>query len=94
MGRPEKNGAERAIELIMEHLPRQPRGVSVDDPGYWTNGTDILCPSEMECETIADFLEDVLREESTMTVHTGYYDPVEDGPEADENTGFYYIDFD
>lgn len=92
---PKKNEAEQAVELIMEHLPRQPRGVSVDDdPGYWTNGTDILCPSEMECETIADFLEDVLREESTMTVHTGYYDPAEDGPEADENTGFYYIDFD
>ena len=94
-GNPERSGAERVIDLIMEHLPRQPRSESVDDdPGYWTNGTDILCPSEMECETIADFLDNVLREESTMTTHTGHYDPAEDGAEADESTGYYYIDFD
>lgn len=84
------------IKLLMELLPEQPRSFdTADDPGFWTNGNEILCPSEMECEILADFLEDVLREVSPMVVKTGYYDPYEDvrNGECDDNTGFYYIDF-
>ena len=90
-------GAEHLVEQMIQHLPREPRSNDPnDDPGFWTNGTDILCPSEVECEAVADFIEDVLREESTMTVHTGYYDPNEDdrSGERDRCTGFHYIDFD
>lgn len=92
-----KTGAEHLVEQMFWHLPKEPRSDNPnDDPGFWTNGTDILCPSEMECEAVADFIEDILREESTMTVHTGYYDPEEDDKtgERDRCTGFHYIDFD
>ncbi len=92
-----RTGVEHLVEQMIQHLPREPRSYEVnDDPGFWTNGTDILCPSEVECEAVADFIEDVLREESTMTVHTGYYDPDEDdrSGERDHCTGFHYIDFD
>lgn len=84
------------INLLFKMLPTQPRSFDTsDDPGFWTNGSEILCPTEMECEILADFLEDVFREISTITVKTGYYDPVEDvrSDECDDNTGFYYIDF-
>lgn len=84
------------IKLLMELLPNQPRSFdTADDPGFWTNGNEILCPTELECEILADFLEDVLREVSITTVKTGYYDPYEDARngEQDDNTGFYYIDF-
>lgn len=90
-------GAENLVEQMIRHLPREPRSYDAnDDPGFWTNGTDILCPSEVECEAVADFIEDILREESTLTVHTGYYDPNEDdrSGERDRCTGFHYIDFD
>ena len=84
------------IKLLMELLPNQPRSFdTADDPGFWTNGNEILCPTELECEILADFLEDVLREVSITTVKTGCYDPYEDARngEQDDNTGFYYIDF-
>lgn len=85
------------IDLLLKMLPRQPRSFDTsDDPGFWTNGDEILCPTETECEILADFLEDVLQEISTVTVKTGYYDPYEDARsgEQDDDTGFYYIDFD
>lgn len=49
----------------------------------------------MECEILAEFFKDVLKEVSTLTVKTGYYDPFKDAEngEQDDNTGFYYIDF-
>ena len=91
------NDAGYLIQQVIQHLPREPRSYNPkDDPGFWTNGSDILCPSETECDVVADFIEDVLREESTMTIHTGYYDPDEDdrSGERDRLTGFHYIDFD
>ena len=92
-----RTGVDNLIEQMIQHLPHEPRSYDVnDDPGFWTNGSDILCPSEFECEAVADFIDDILREESTMTTHTGYYDPKEDARsgETDRCTGFYYIDFD
>ena len=80
---------------ILEMLPSQPRSFDIsDNPGFWTNGDEILCPTEMECEIVADFLEDVFSEWDGYKMKTGYYDPFEDARngEIDDNTGFYYID--
>ena len=88
--------ANMFIKLLMELLPNQPRSFdTADDPGFWTNGNEILSPTEMECEILAEFFKDVLKEVSTLTVKTGYYDPFKDAEngEQDDNTGFYYIDF-
>lgn len=85
------------LESILKDLPHQPRSADVnDDPGFWTDGEEILCPSEAECEIVADFLEDMFREVYDTDVHTGYYDPDEDdrNGERDDHTGFYYIGFD
>ena len=42
--------ANMFIKLLMELLPNQPRSFdTADDPGFWTNGNEILCPTEMEC---------------------------------------------
>ena len=89
------------IALIKELLPKEPRsfytsGISgVYDPGFWTNGSEILCPSEEKCEMLAEFFKDVVSEDSNVTVLTGYYDPFEDSnnEEPDDMTGFYYIQF-
>lgn len=91
------DNASKALRLILDCLPKQPRSCDInDDTGFWSDGDEILCPSEQECEIVADFLEDVLKEISSITVHTGYYDPDEDkrSGEDDYRTGFYYIDFD
>lgn len=85
------------INAIIEMLPKEPRSYDVsDNPGFWTDGTEILCPTETECEIVADFLRDILNEYEDIDVHTGYYDPFEDAKsgEQDDHTGFYYIDFD
>lgn len=89
--------AVRMFKHILSMLPKQPRSFDTsDDPGYWTNGAEILCPTETECEIVADFLEDLFKEYGEIKMHTGYYDPDEDrrSGEMDDNTGFYYIDFD
>lgn len=91
------NKAKEFLKLLFEILPNQPRSFDTsDDAGFWTNGNDILCPTEAECEIVAEFLRDVLSEFGNVDVYTGYYDPFEDAKsgEQDDNTGFYYIDFD
>lgn len=87
--------AKEAMKAIMDCLPKQPRSFDTsDDPGFWSDGSMILCPSEMECEVVANFLEDVTSEISTATVTTGYFDPDEDARsgEQDDFTGFYFIE--
>lgn len=87
--------AVELFRLIIEMLPEQPRSFDTsDDPGFWTNGSEILCPSETGCNIVASFLEDIIGSDTTITVHTGYYDPDEDrrNNECDDNTGFYRID--
>lgn len=85
------------IQTLLSALPTEPRSYDVnDDPGFWTDGDMILCPSKVECEIIATFLEDVLREfNGNISVVTGYFDPYEDAGngETDDYTGFYYISF-
>ena len=84
------------LNMILEHLPDRPRSFdTTDDPGFWVDGKMILCPTYTECELIANFFRELFRE-STVTVHTGYFDPFEDynNRECDDYTGFYYINFD
>lgn len=83
------------FNAIIEKLAREPRSYNInDDPGFWTNGYQILCPSETEAEIVAEFLKDVFSEHENTTVLTGYYDPFEDAEngEQDECTGFNYVD--
>ena len=85
------------LSAILDMLPREPRSYDTnDDPGFWTNEEEILCPSEAECEIIAAFIEDVFAEyPERPIIQTGYYDPYEDANngEIDDYTGFYYIRF-
>ena len=90
-----RNKVQTMWKNILEMLPHQPRSFDTsEDTGYWTNGSEILCSSELEREIIADFLEDVFSEWGGYKMKTGYYDPFEDARngEQDDNTGFYYID--
>lgn len=83
------------LAMLLEQLPRQPRSFdTADDPGFWSDGEMILCPTEVECEIVASFLEDIFLD-STIVVQTGYFDPFEDhnNGEGDDYTGFYYISF-
>lgn len=85
------------LENILDCLAEQPRGEGVnDDPGFWTDGKRILCPSEVECEVVAEFLRDVFREIFWDTeVKTGRFSPeVRDGRDGKDNrAGFYFIEF-
>ena len=58
-------------KMLLEMLPSAPRGKSDDDPGFWTDGDLIFCPSESEANTVADFLEDVMSEYTDAVVTTG-----------------------
>lgn len=86
---------DRLLKDLLWALPKEPRGAPDDDPGFWTDGDEILCPTKTESEVLANALEDVLREMPSITVQTGYYDPEEDvrNGEVDEHTGFYYVKF-
>ena len=91
------NKQKEVLNKIIEMLPHEPRSYDVaDDPGFWTDGTQVLCPSETDAEIVAEFIRDVLSEYENIDVHTGYYDPFEDARngEQDEHTGFWYVDFD
>ena len=92
--RPE-NKAKAFLKLLFEMLPHQPRSALNDDPGFWTNGDTVLCPSSLEAEIVADFIDDVLSEFGSAQCTTGYYDPKEDKKSGtgDEVSGFYYVDF-
>ena len=79
---------------IINMLPTQPRSFDTsDDPGFWTNGEEILCPSEAEMNMVYEFLNDILREFGNYTLITGWYDPYEDAKngEQDDCTGFNYV---
>lgn len=83
------------LNMILAHLPREPRSFDTsDDPGFWSDGEMILCPCETECEIVASFFRDLLRD-TTLVVKTGCFDPFEDNRnrEQDDYTGFYYIEF-
>lgn len=84
------------LDMILERLPSVPRSFdTADDPGFWSDGELLLCPTCAECEFAANFLRDLFRG-STITIHTGYFDPFEDhnNRQCDDDTGFYYVSFD
>lgn len=90
-----KNKVIKMYNEILSMLPNQPRSYDVnDDPGFWTNGTEILCPSKMEKNVMVVFLTDLFSEFGDFCVRSGYYDPFEDArnDERDECSGFYYVD--
>lgn len=60
--------------------------------GFWTDGEEILCRTENQAESIADFLEDM----GFDYVQTGYYDPIIDerNNEIDDHTGYWYVSID
>ena len=76
---------------IISMLPPQPRSFDTsDDPGFWTNGEEILCPSEAEMNMVYEFLNDIFSEFGNYTLITGWYDPEEDreNGEQDACAGF------
>lgn len=84
------------LDMLLERLPARPRSFdTADDPGFWSDGEMILCPSEAQCQFVANFLQDLFHD-TTVVVTTGYFDPFEDhnNRECDDYTGFYYIGFD
>ena len=79
---------------IIDMLPTRPRSFDTsDDPGFWTNGEEIFCPSEATMEMVYEFLNDIFREFGNYTLITGWYDPEEDANsgEQDDCTGFNYV---
>lgn len=72
------------LESIKQLIPQEPRSYDInDDPGFWQKEDKILCPSNIECEVIAEFFRDMLTEFGCMEVFTG----------QDVETGFCFIKF-
>lgn len=79
---------------ILDMLPREPRSYDTsDDAGFWTNGDEILCPSETDMFIVCSFLDDVFSKCGNYNLITGWYDPFEDvnNGETDDCTGSNYI---
>lgn len=75
---------KRLLESIKQLIPQEPRAYDInDDPGFWQKEDKILCPSNIECEVIAEFFRDMLTEFGCMEVFTG----------QDVETGFCFIKF-
>lgn len=74
-------------------LPTQPRRDKHGNFNFWTNGEEILCPSEEEMELVYKFLNDIFSEFGNYTLITGWYDPDEDveNDELDDCSGFNYV---
>lgn len=88
--------AQEVIQLIAAMLAPIPRNYDIkNDPGFWYKDGMILCPSEVECEVVAEFFRDVLREFSGLEVLTGSHDPHEMREKAEQGTvgSFYCIRF-
>lgn len=87
---------DRFLKDLLWALPKAPSSDLIDDDtGFWTDGSEILCPSEEGAEALAEFLTDVLRGNSSITVATGWYDPFDTGEDAgpDDHAGFNYVRF-
>lgn len=79
---------------ILDMLPKEPRSYDTGEyAGFWTNGNEILCSSELEMEIVYQFLNDTFKEFGNYNLITGWYDPFEDvnNVETDDCTGFNYI---
>ena len=77
------------FEIIVERLPSEPKG------DMWASGGEILCRTEEIADDIADFIERLYYSHGEeVFVNTGCYDPEEDVRmgEADELTGWWYVD--
>lgn len=88
------NKVQTVWNNILDMLPREPRSYDTsEDTGFWTNGYEILCSSELEMEIVYQFLYDVFRDYGNHALITGWYDPFEDveNGETDDCTGFNYI---
>lgn len=88
--------AQAVIQLITAILSPIPRDYDIkNDPGFWCRDGMILCPSEVECEVVAEFFRDVLREFSGLEILTGRYvlHDLQEKAEQGETGGFYYIRF-
>jgi len=61
----------------------------VDNHGFWSDGDQILCPTKIHADIVADFLEAL----GFGCLNSGYYDPAEDelNGEVDEYTGYWYV---
>jgi len=78
---------------------KMPYGVQYDYRGHqryhgiWSDGSEILCPTEHQADVIADFIDAMI---GYPISHTGYYDPKEDerSGEVDDHTGYWYVDWD
>ena len=77
-----------------DSLPTSPANQYGRKNPVWTDGTEILCESEILAKTIADMLECITGERECMHYH--YYDPEEDerSGESDDHTGWWYVDID
>ena len=64
-------------------------GDDVDNHGFWSDGDQILCPTKIHADVVADFLEAL----GFGYLNSGYYDPAEDerNDEVDEYTGYWYV---
>lgn len=80
---------------LLRALPKKPREDPGNDPGFWTDGCEVLCPSEGGAEVLARIMTDMLGENSAITVTTGWYDPFKTGTDEcpADHAGFNYVRF-
>lgn len=78
---------------IISMLPTQPRSYDPsDNPGFWTNGEEILCSSEMEMNIVCEFLNDIFREFGNYILILGWHNPHKSVKNKENNcVGFNYV---
>ena len=63
----------KLLTMLLEQLSQQPRSFdTADNPGFWSDGEMILCPSEAECEFTANFLRDLFRDRKSTRLNSSH----------------------
>ena len=68
------------------------KGKDADEKTIWSDGNEILCPTEEYANAVADLIECLYRAEGKeVDAIIGFYDPKDDNGEADDHTGWWYV---
>ena len=81
------------MQMIMMMLPPFEDGITTEDGTYFSDGEQIICATELECDCLLCFLDDILKEFSDIQLYSGSYNRQEDerNEEVNKYTDWWYI---
>ena len=81
------------MQMILLMLPPFEDETTTEDGTYFSDGEQIICATEFECDCLLCFLDDILKEFSDIQLYSGFYNRQEDerNEEVDKYTDWWYL---